>query len=680
MKAFFSSLRERRDSQSRPDRSGPRPHAGDAAGSNGELHDTYGTLSYREAAALKGIGPSTCTAAAAPFAAAVDTNAVGAGPSIAHVVRPSLQPPAPSIGTRRKSWGLASLSGQHQTHGESQAAAAGSGTSLPQSNQQQEQQPQGRSTVPLIPLHPRPPERSSLLPAAQGGSGILPRKRSIRLSTPNQKSSKDGGSSSAASQYPPSDKTRQAQVQALDGTSLATKLNELAVAYGDGLLSSEEYRTLRQGLFASMRAKELEVPIDHTIHGVPAVFAQPKSPTEVATESPPLANGKANHKPASIHSTKSGHSHLVSLFRKSSNGNKADASIVTPTTSPLREYPPSAFQGYVPGPDSSSHHGHGSASDRDSLRPPSMSRGGSGGSGGSSPGARARSGTGASSFSFSAGGGAGASSASTLSRFRFANLKGSQRMRDEEMQREFSAARNARSIMLGHTGSTGGGSTDGHSLLSAAGAAGCASGGGYVDGDRRLAEEIKAEITTVQMERERLLASFEALEQAALVRSPARHVVRKAKSVGMLRAGAGSGGSTSVTTTDGSGAAGTLGETNGGDAGTAGKSLMRRFSTTFNKKRESAMVDRTTAAVAAKLTDYADDDFAATTAAAAAADSLLASTSLDDVELKAEQERLQQELLGIAAQRENMARRYDERIAYLRSTLRSAMIKVKASK
>ena len=71
----------------------------------------------------------------------------------------------------------------------------------------------------------------------------------------------------------------------MDASILAIKLNELAVAHGDGLLSNEEYRTLRQGLFDSLNEKDVEVPSDATIRGVPGLYHHVQGGTGSALES-----------------------------------------------------------------------------------------------------------------------------------------------------------------------------------------------------------------------------------------------------------------------------------------------------------------------------------------------------------------------------------------------------------
>ncbi len=53
-----------------------------------------------------------------------------------------------------------------------------------------------------------------------------------------------------------------------NASTLAERLNELAVAHGDGLLTDEEYRTLRAGLFDGLNGQDVAVPTDRGIAGV----------------------------------------------------------------------------------------------------------------------------------------------------------------------------------------------------------------------------------------------------------------------------------------------------------------------------------------------------------------------------------------------------------------------------
>lgn len=51
--------------------------------------------------------------------------------------------------------------------------------------------------------------------------------------------------------------------------TLAQRLNELAVANGDGLLNNEEYRILRQNIFERLAQGETELPQESPIGRIP---------------------------------------------------------------------------------------------------------------------------------------------------------------------------------------------------------------------------------------------------------------------------------------------------------------------------------------------------------------------------------------------------------------------------
>ena len=226
-----------------------------------------------------------------------------------------------------------------------------------------------------------------------------------------------------------------------------------------------------------------------------------------------------------------------------------------------------------------------------------------------------------------------------------------QRMKEEEMQREFSAARSSRSIMMVGPVSPG----YAHSVATSAEL--LASGSN--DGSRSVAE-IKAEVATVELEKSNLLDRFDALHRNALSKSPAGPYLRRARSSSVLLQNAATSsvktGHTPPAVANGS------------------RSIIRRFSTSFNRRRSSTLFDQTDGTVHGGSSNPS-----------ASPDAILQDDPADklppeDAEMRKERQRLQQELDGIRAQRESMTKRYDERIAYLRSTMRSAAIKEKATR
>ncbi|PWZ00400.1 hypothetical protein BCV70DRAFT_160104 [Testicularia cyperi] len=87
----------------------------------------------------------------------------------------------------------------------------------------------------------------------------------------------------AGMRYPPSSsRSHSRRMSTMDSGELASKLNELAVANADGLLSDEEYRVLRQAVFDRMLALDkgaMQVPTTTNLAGRSAVTrVQPQSP------------------------------------------------------------------------------------------------------------------------------------------------------------------------------------------------------------------------------------------------------------------------------------------------------------------------------------------------------------------------------------------------------------------
>lgn len=90
--------------------------------------------------------------------------------------------------------------------------------------------------------------------------------------------------------------------------NLANELNDLAVAFEEGLLGDDEYRLLRQGVFDSMmRTGAMELPQERTIRSSQNPVASEGMGVEHSTLAAP-----------SLSSKRSGKSNTMSLFRRSS--------------------------------------------------------------------------------------------------------------------------------------------------------------------------------------------------------------------------------------------------------------------------------------------------------------------------------------------------------------------------
>lgn len=93
--------------------------------------------------------------------------------------------------------------------------------------------------------------------------------------------------------------------------NLANELNDLAVAFEEGLLGDDEYRLLRQGVFDKMmKTGDMELPKERTIRS-----AQNATSTEGVSAS---SSEHATLETPSLTSKRSGKSNTLSLFRKSS--------------------------------------------------------------------------------------------------------------------------------------------------------------------------------------------------------------------------------------------------------------------------------------------------------------------------------------------------------------------------
>lgn len=128
----------------------------------------------------------------------------------------------------------------------------------------------------------------------------------------------------------------------MTSTQLAARLNELAVANADGLLTEDEYRTLRQAVFDQMLTTDsqaMAIPTDHARAGL-GLPSRNHSPNAARTDPTPSANhflsatplnGRARHSASSlvngdqptpsIHSGRSGKSSnfqsVTQLFKSS---------------------------------------------------------------------------------------------------------------------------------------------------------------------------------------------------------------------------------------------------------------------------------------------------------------------------------------------------------------------------
>ncbi|CBQ69130.1 conserved hypothetical protein [Sporisorium reilianum SRZ2] len=126
-----------------------------------------------------------------------------------------------------------------------------------------------------------------------------------------------------------------ADISVMTSAQLASRLNELAVANADGLLTDDEYRTLRQAVFHQMlRADQqsMAAPTDTGLTGI-GLPARDRHPDVAATNTTPNGNdhlsvdlphagssqGHGDQRPLSIHSTRSGTSssfhNVGQLFR-----------------------------------------------------------------------------------------------------------------------------------------------------------------------------------------------------------------------------------------------------------------------------------------------------------------------------------------------------------------------------
>ena len=252
----------------------------------GNIIEYQETPSYREAAALKGIGPSvhpTSPYQSGQLGLTVENGVTPASvsPKSANFPANELSPTQSEV--KRKSWqfGTGGRFGAKQQQSSTTAAA-----STPTSDFTPSPNP-SPNLVPLIPISTSDP--NSVASPVEDATITPRRKRSIRIQDTPKAAAKDPPSRPISNWSETAHGTPAmssgAHEEGLNGAALAERLNELAVAHGDGLLSTEEYRTLRQGLFDSMRSRELELPIDRTIHGVPASFA-----AAVAQGSPPLTS------------------------------------------------------------------------------------------------------------------------------------------------------------------------------------------------------------------------------------------------------------------------------------------------------------------------------------------------------------------------------------------------------
>lgn len=91
--------------------------------------------------------------------------------------------------------------------------------------------------------------------------------------------------------------------------SLADELNELGVAFGEGLLGDEEYRILRQGVFDRMMSQgAMEVPKEATLRG-------PQQATR--NEQPQVDSSEASTVMSTLPTLRSSKSNLASIFSSS---------------------------------------------------------------------------------------------------------------------------------------------------------------------------------------------------------------------------------------------------------------------------------------------------------------------------------------------------------------------------
>ncbi|SPO29587.1 uncharacterized protein UTRI_05409 [Ustilago trichophora] len=319
-------------------------------------------------------------------------------------------------------------------------------------------------------------------------------------------------------------------ISAMTSTELAARLNELAVANADGLLTDDEYRTLRQAVFDRMMQADNQsmtapTAADLTGHGLPqhvrhshaaptdnALSSNAQSLTDLLTVKAGRSMSSLGHpdpQPSSIRSGRSGKAssfqNVTDLFRKASTGSK-----------PMHHHnSQDSHSSYDPTNHETSY--RAVPTRRDSEGVSSQLSSGDGHS------QRALS------FRTHQSSAAKSSRVSTLGRLRAGSLarRAQAETAARDMEESVSAERTARSLRalsLYDAGSADlsnlSGSTYDRSptSLRAETAPSTMFGAEYVD---KSSSEIQAEIFVVQAEGNRMLATFTTLEETLLARQAA---------------------------------------------------------------------------------------------------------------------------------------------------------------
>ncbi|EPQ27823.1 uncharacterized protein PFL1_04568 [Pseudozyma flocculosa PF-1] len=447
---------------------------------------------------------------------------------------------------------------------------------------------------------------------------------------------------------------------------LANKLNELAVSNADGLLSDDEYRTLRAGLFEKMmqlNQESMQVPQEPNVGGLGAMAASIGSRVEAGhAGADPAAEARSvvsQHREdgrapthASLKASSSRNSTLgnvSSFFRRGGQPVQKQLSGDSLLGSPTKGFEDRRTV-YNSAPSLlSSGDGH-------SARP--------------------------SSFHTHYSNPARSSRASTLSRFRAGSQ--SKRLQAEvmaaDMERSYSAARSARSLRaqsthdapLAATASTrsgpgkfGSSGTLPASVSSSGKLAGSHDSEGSttaadlfgVDYAEKSSAEIRAEIAVVQAEGSRLLDTFDGLEQTVIGKYRIDYAVLK-RAVDEVKGEAGGGGHHPPL---------------GGGPGRVPPSSYRPPRASSLSRRSSAPGASTggEASVDGASLSASRHQFGAAMTSSLSADDADGGAAAVDHEVEA----LKAELREVLEKRDRVLMRYEERTSFLRSKLRSATIR-----
>ncbi|CEH19484.1 hypothetical protein CBOM_06804 [Ceraceosorus bombacis] len=408
------------------------------------------------------------------------------------------------------------------------------------------------------------------------------------------------------------------QSEPIDTTArLAQQLNELAIAHGDGLLGEEEYRKLRAAAFSESGVGNQEVPREARLGSFGGQLQ--KRPATAETSNLASMDKRAATAAPSLRSQRSSIANFAALFRKGS----------------LRNLHPS--HGESMNVDNSG--------DSMNAQSPSLSKPRS---------------------IWTA-----AVSVAGLSR---SDSKTRRAPSEAELESEVHKARSARTL----GGANGDGMSAKHSITGA-GSGSVASASGMLTGDyaEKGANELKAEMAVVEAEQKKLLEAFNGLVQTAVGRSGLGHEQLQRAQNSASRA-------LSPESSYGSGDKSQQGAWN--------HSLLRKSSTSSSGSKspargrrrglgDSSQGDRESAhglspsyppsafRHAAQLRGNGSNGDHAQLA-----DDLDADMG-DDPEEEVSVRALRNEIVDIGRRREDVRRRYEERLAFLRSLVRSATLR-----